>query len=107
MSRNHTKHVSLDYDFFVDLMLYVLLHSDLDDERYQRIIRCAEQKFEAMARHDLYTTYKSGSSEEERKEARRAYLEKTGLQKAFMWSDEQDINVLHSFPDMGTGKDSS
>ena len=49
-----------------------------------------------MMRHDLYSLYKSGATEEVRSEARRKYLDEIGLLNSFRWDDEQDMNVTRS-----------
>ena len=95
----HKKHIQLDFEFFMDLYVYACRHEDPDDLQYQRICLCARKKIEAMLRHDLYSIYKSSASEEARKEARRRYLDAIGLQEGFYWPDDQDLNVMHSFPD--------
>ena len=91
------KHVQLDLKLFLDLYVYACRHSDPDDLQFQRICSCAQVKLEAILRHELYSVYKSGTSEEVRKEARRKYLEAIGLQDSFCWPDNQDVNVTHSF----------
>ena len=54
-----------------------------------------EQKLEAMARHDMYSLYKSGANEEIRGKARQDYLNAVGLLDSLQWPPEQDVNVTH------------
>ena len=100
MSATRRKQIQLNIDFFMDLYVYACRHGDPNDPQYKRICICAREKIDAMLRRDLYSLYKSGASEEARKNARRKYLDAIGLQDSFQWPDNLDVNVTHSFPEI-------
>lgn len=88
-----TKKLMIDQSLFTDLCIYAVQNADLNDPRYLRIEKGIRDKLEAMARHELYTQYKSGATEEERDMARMKYLEKVGIPLSFQWLAAQDANV--------------
>lgn len=92
---NKPKFIQLDFDLFVDLFMYAARHADEDDLQYKRIAAGVRKKIEAMMRHELYSLYKSGCSEEVRSKARSEYLDAIGLLDSFKWSDSQDANISH------------
>ena len=51
-------------------------------------------------RHDLYSLYKSGTSEDIRRKARKEYLDRLGIRDAFRWNSSQDVNVTHDLDAM-------
>ncbi len=69
------------------LNCYLLLveedFNDIGDEIYLETKKALQDKFDAILRHDLYTTYKTAQTEEERENARRKYLDKIGMFKDF------------------------
>lgn len=87
--------ILLDYDLFVDLYVYACRHSEPDDLQFKRLCAGVRKKLEAMARHDMYSLYKSGANEEIRGKARQDYLKAVGLLDSFQWPPEQDVNVTH------------
>ena len=89
------KKIQIDLELFVDLIVNALRHSEEDDVQYQRIMKIAKVKVEAMMRHDLYSAYKTGTTEEDRAKARKKYLDSIGLFDAFRWDDRDDYNVTH------------
>jgi hypothetical protein len=44
-----------------------------------------QEKLDAMVKRELYTTYKTAGTLEEREKARQEYLEKVGIPKDFRW----------------------
>lgn len=70
----HSKNVQIDYCLFADLCTYILDHSDVGDPRFDRIICGLSSKIDAMRRRELYSTYKTGSTEADRSMAREQYL---------------------------------
>lgn len=87
------KEIRIDYDLFVDLYVYACRHPESGDLQFERLCSGAKRKLEAMMRHDLYTLYKTGASQEERAKARREYLDAIGLPGCWQWTDETDANV--------------
>ncbi len=100
MLMNHSKNILLDFDLFIDLYIYACRHPEQEDLQFQRLRTGVKRKLETMMRHDLYSIYKSGASEEIRAKAREDYLDAIGLSTSFRWSPECDGNVTHSEPDL-------
>ena len=95
MNATRPKSIQIDYSFFLDLISYTFMHEDSEDPAYERIICAFQRKLAAMERHNFYSLYKSGASEDIRRKAREEYLEAVGLSDAFRWKDGQDVNVTH------------
>ena len=93
MNAIRPKNIQIEYPFFLDLISYASLHEDLNDPTYHRIVTAFHKKLEAMERHDLYSLYKSGASEDIRQNARKEYLNMLGIRNAFRWYNSQDVNV--------------
>ena len=49
-----------------------------------------ETKLEALMRRELYTAYKTASTDEEREQARQKYLDHVGIPKDFRWGKDWD-----------------
>jgi len=89
------KTIQIDYDFFEDLYVYAARHAEPDDLQYKRITMAVKKKLEALMKHELYTLYKAGASEEIRKKARDEYLDAANILESFRWSAEQDVNITN------------
>ena len=76
------KNVQISEELFFALLKYHLV--EMDDVLPQ-IKKGLEEKLEAMVKWDLYTKYKTASTEEEREKARQEYLEKVGMHRSFRW----------------------
>ena len=96
MLTHKPKTIQIDYDFFEDLYVYAARHAEPDDLQYKRITMAVKKKLEALMKHELYTLYKAGASEEIRKKARDEYLDAANILESFRWSAEQDMNVTHA-----------
>lgn len=96
MSTNTPKTVQIDFELFEDLYVYAVRHAEPDDLQFKRITSSVKKKLESLMKHELYTLYKSGASEDIRKKAREKYLEAAGILDAFQWSAEQDVNITHN-----------
>ena len=55
------------------------------DDVLPEIKKGLEEKLEAMVRRDLYTKYKTAPTEEEKKRARKEYLDRRGVPESFRW----------------------
>lgn len=93
MLKHKPKTIQIDYALFEDLYVYAARHAEPDDLQYKRIAAGVEHKIEALMKHELYTLYKAGVSEEIRQEAREEYLDAAGIMRSFRWNAEQDVNV--------------
>ena len=60
-----------------------------------------------LVRRDLYTKYKTATTEREREEARKAYLDKIGMNRNFRWQffDNITTGVCHAPVNECTGKE--
>ena len=87
--------IQIDFELFEDLSVYAARHAEPDDLQFKRITACVKEKMESLMKHELYSLYKAGASEEIRKKAREKYLEVAGILEAFQWAAEQDVNVTH------------
>ena len=84
--------VKLDFELFKDLYLYAYRHSDPDDLQYRRLTVGVQKKLQSMMRHDMYSSYVTGKTVEERKAARNTYLNSIGLSDGFRWPDSYDVH---------------
>ena len=76
------KMVQIPEGLFVELMKYHVL--GIEDSL--PIIKSGlEEKYEAMMKRELYTKSKTAKTQEEREEARQAYLDKVGMHRDFRW----------------------
>lgn len=76
------KNVQISEELFFALLKYHLV--EMDDVLPQ-IKKGLEEKLEAMVKRDLYTKYKTASTEDEREKARQEYLEKVGMHRILRW----------------------
>ena len=76
------KNVQSPEQLFFALLKYHLLDMG---EVLPEIKKGLEEKVEAMMKRELYTKYKTASTEEEREKARQEYLEKVGMHRDFRW----------------------
>ena len=76
------KNVQISQELFLDLVRFHLLEMD---ELSPEIKKGLEAKLEAMVKRELYTKYKTASTEEEREQARKEYLDKVGIHRDFRW----------------------
>lgn len=72
------------------LYCYLLLADDVfedsNGEIHQKTKKLLKSKFDAITRHNLYTTYKTAETEEEREKARQKYLDEVGILEEFRYS---------------------
>lgn len=74
--------VQITEELFRALLHYHLLDNiEWDTE----IKRGLEHKLDAMVKRQLYTQYKTASTELDREKARKEYLDKRGIPEAFRW----------------------
>ena len=80
------KRVQIQSDLFDLMVSYIQDHYDANDRnRYRRIVDGIKEKQEAMARHNVYTVYKTGQDPEMRELARQVYLDKAGVLPDYRW----------------------
>lgn len=68
-------------------LLFALIKYHLMDmqELQPQIQKALELKMDSMVKRQIYTTYKTAPTEEEREKARQEYLDKIGMNKDFRW----------------------
>ncbi len=76
------KQVQISEDLFLSLIKYHILEYHNDEKE---IVKELQQKFDSVVNRNLYTKYKTASSEEEREKARQEYLNKKGIHASFRW----------------------
>ena len=69
-------------EMFVKLVKYFLME---DDAFGKEISIFLEKKLDQLVMHDLYSKYKTGASEEERKKAIDKYLDRRGVPASFRY----------------------
>lgn len=78
------RQIQIPETLFLEICKYFLLEHN-SPETKKSISRGLSQKLDRIVQHDLYTTYKTAASEEEKEKARREYLEKKGIPDKFRW----------------------
>ena len=69
-----------------DLLLALFQYHLAGNEEYlPEIEKALMEKLDSMVKRQLYTTFKTASTEEEREKARQEYLDKCGMYKDFRW----------------------
>lgn len=82
------KNIQIPEELFFDLLKYFILTSDneiISEEMHEKIRTSLLKKLQAMADRELYTTYKTAPTEEEREKARQKYLDSKGIPQNFRW----------------------
>ena len=79
-----SKNIQIPQELFLQLCKFHL--ADIKDlETSEAIYKGLGDKLDQMARRELYSTYKTADSAEDREKARQAYLDQIGLHKNFRW----------------------
>ena len=69
-----------------DLLLALFQYHLAGNEEYlPEIENALMEKLDSMVKRQLYTTFKTAPTEEEREKARQEYLEKVGMHRDFRW----------------------
>ena len=76
------KQVQISEDLFLSLVKYHILEYYNDKEK---IVKELQQKLDTIINRNLYTQYKTSSSEEEKEKARQKYLNRKGIHSNFRW----------------------
>ena len=76
------RNVQIPYELFFQLLQYFLMKNYESEE----IIRQGlERKLDTMVNRELYSKYKTASTEEEREKSRQEYLDRRGIPENFRW----------------------
>lgn len=76
------KNVQITQELFLSLVKYHLLETTEEEEKIKKELA---EKLDAMAKQQIYSQYKTASTEEEREKARQEYLDKVGISPSFRW----------------------
>ena len=74
--------VQIPKDLLLALFQYQI---DGNEEYLQEIEKAMMEKLGSTEKRQLYTTFKTASTEEEREKARQEYLDKCGMHEDFRW----------------------
>ena len=80
---NRPKQIQIPIVLFNQLLQYHLINEN--DELKKEIENGLNEKLNTIIKHELYTTYKTGFTEEEREKARLEYLDKSGISESFRY----------------------
>lgn len=76
------KQVSIPISLFMDLVKYHCIDCEVDEALIKKGLT---DKLDAIAKRELYTLYKTASTQEEKEKARQQYLERAGIHADFRW----------------------
>ena len=76
------KNVQISEELFVAIIEYFMLDQV---ELLPQIKQGLEKKLDAMVMRELYKKYKTAPTEEEKKRARKEYLDRRGVPESFRW----------------------
>ena len=84
------KKIQITQDLFVKILKYFYSEEfELDDnelcELYRDIIKCIDQKLDAISKRSYYTEYKTADTDEAKEQARQKYLDAVGMHKDFRY----------------------
>ena len=80
--------IQIPESLFYDILRYYILKSngeEIPEDIDKRIIEGLTDKLQKIVDRELYTTYKTAKSKEEREKARQAYLDSKGIPNSFRW----------------------
>ena len=80
------KNIQISEDLFKDIWI-LLTFPELPDWDYlhDSVLERINDKIEKIIDRNLYTTYKTAPTAEQREKARQAYLDRKGIPKDFRW----------------------
>lgn len=82
------KQIQIDEQLFYDIARYIIATDEGETpppELRNNVIDGITNKLQKITDRELYTTYKTASTEEEREKARQKYLESKGIPDSFRW----------------------
>lgn len=76
------RNVQIPYELFFQILQYFLMENYESEEIIRRGL---ERKLDTMVNRELYSKYKTASTEEEREKSRQEYLDRRGIPENFRW----------------------
>ena len=92
------KNVQISEELFVAIMRYFMLEQV---ELLPQIKQGLEKKLDAMVMRELYTKYKTAPTEEEKKKARKEYLDRRGVPEIVDYFADFVISAILAGYDFG------
>lgn len=80
--RMKNKNVQIPYELFLLLLQYHLMEYRQNEEKIRQGL---EKKMNDMAEREIYSRYKTASTEEEKEKYRQEYLDRRGMPEDFRW----------------------
>jgi hypothetical protein len=80
--------IQIPESLFYDILKYYLITSEgkeIPEELGKRVFDGLSDKVQKITDRELYTTYKTAPTEEEREKARQKYLDSKGISESFRW----------------------
>ena len=80
--------IQIPESLFYDILKYYLITSEgkeIPEELGKRVFAGLSDKVQKITDRELYTTYKTAPTEEEREKARQKYLDSKGISESFRW----------------------
>lgn len=80
--------IQIPESLFYDILRYYVITSEggeVPEELDKRVFDGLTDKIQKMTDRELYTAYKTASTEEEREKARQKYLDSKGIPESFRW----------------------
>lgn len=84
------KSVTIPKILFEQMAVFCLEENARTPELLNRIRSGVYEKLDRQVNHELYTKYKTAPTAAQRDRARRQYLENIGINKDFIWGDNND-----------------
>ena len=76
------KQIQISQKLFITLVKCFVLDMEVDCEEIKKELN---KKLDAVALRQLYSTYKTAPTDEEKEEARQKYLDAKGVPTSFRW----------------------
>ena len=80
--------IQIPESLFYDILRYYVITSEggeVPEELDKRVFSGLTDKVQKITDRELYTTYKTAPTEEEREKARKKYLDSKGIPESFRW----------------------
>ena len=80
--------IQIPETLFYDILRYYVITSEgeeVPEELDKRVFSGLTDKVQKITDRELYTTYKTAPTEEEREKARKKYLDSKGIPESFRW----------------------
>ena len=83
--REKEKMIQIPELLFNQMAAFCLLEEQRTPELLKEIEKGIYEKLDRKTNHELYSKYKTAASEEQREQARKAYLDRVGIHQDFRW----------------------